>query len=380
MSYESHKPKGAAPLIVDHGFFTGSTSYDRGAGLVKNALLTDTTHPATVAFGARGNYLYKPTAAVGAGIRFAGVARHGISAHSGGRSVELLKPGSICEVALGCNVTVGDILGCSINAADGGRFTNAPGMIGPGAVKILQTKADAVLASDMAGATSTITTAKNVLADSGADFVTAGIKTGDRVFLVGIENNASVHGIDADGNTVDAREVRVKSVTDLNNIVLDATVTSAASAAVVSYYIVRGNPTAQAEILGPENCAEYWPSGMVQMIMPGSVGHASADTFAILQGVSVAILGGQTVTVGNARETLANGLVPGERVHVKALGAPTTNNFEVKPAASGLQIDHATALVSVELTDAGGWITLRWEGRRWIECERSAAGITVNAT
>ena len=380
MSFESHRVKDQAQKILSHGHFTHNSDWDRGAGLVHNRLLTASGHAATAAWGARGNRLYKPTHGVGAGMAFAGVSDQAILANPSGRSINLCLPGSICEIALGANVTAGDIVGCSVNEADGGRFTNNPMIVGPGAAMVLQTVSDAVLESSMTGANASITSAGNVLNDTDADFSTAGVKAGDRVFVVGIENDGTVNGVDADGDTVNARETTVSAVDSSTSITLTDVITNKGGTAVCSYYIVRGNPTAQALLLGPVNSAEYWPSGMCEMLMPGTVGHAADDNFAVLQGMNVFLLGGDTISTGNARETISSGKFVGEQVFVKALGAPATNNFEIKLPASGKQFDHSTALTDFELTDANGWALLEWSGRLWVERDHSASGSTMNSS
>lgn len=373
----SARDKLTTDLLPQSYFFDGSTEVERGTGFCKNAAYVG--DGLTEDQPERSAYIYKPTQDNAVG--FMGVALGSQKAMAKGQMVPLARPGSICRIALLANVTAGDIVGCLAGGAGAGRFWKS-GCKGPGAAKILTTVSDVVKEEDLTGA-SYINTDGKTLIDSAATFVsgTYPVAVGDRVFFLGIEYDGTNGAIDEDGysttdhetlsatNKIMSTEAAVASITNDTTLVLDRKVTDGGTMQ-CSYVIIRGNPTTEAELLGGD---ERLDCGMVEAIMPRNAGHATNDTMVVMPLGKTYLLGGITLTTNNARETLPNGKVIGQRKAFECLGALVGYDIEIKLATAGTQIT-GSSISTIRFDQASEKVSVTYEGV-WHEQYHSGATI-----
>lgn len=309
-------------------FYTGSEDLQLGQGMCLDQDYIG-VNALTVADERRGKYVQLPSASNNRA--FAGVTIAAYSGKTGGRAVTLAKPGSVAYAAISADTTGGATrLNASASVADPGRFWKQ-GYPGAGQILALQSSGTIVLETCETGA-AVISADGVTLTDTTtpATFETNGVAAGDRVILLGIENDATDYGVDADGDAVAAREAVVSSVTSETVLVLTAAVTTLGGTMQCSFYIIRANPVALSYLYPGEQ------SGLVEAIMPGGAGHATNDTFTVMVGGMTYFLGGYTPNTSHHRAPLAQGFI-GQRKGFRCLGTVTTYEIEVELDTDGLQ-------------------------------------------
>lgn len=351
---QSMKSAKEFPISV---FFTGSTDLVKGQGLCY-----DRDHgTAANVDGRRDTHVELPSAS---NFRwFAGVTARSYAAKTGGQIVEIYGPGSVCQIALAQDSTIGTgVMGCIAGSGAPGRFGHK-GFYGLGAAIPLQTIA-AVLASDLTGG-SALDSDGLVITDGNAPDL-SDVAAGDYCWVMGVE--------DDDTNSGTPAIYTVSSVDDDNDQITLSSEASDGGTMQVSYVIFRKNPKALAYLIPGTGGGE---SGMIEYVMPPDVGHATAGTFTIMQGGVTYLLGGYTQGTANGRAALSDGAFFGQKKGVYCLGAVGTNDVEVEPATAGLQMDGSTALVDVTFDAADEVATLAWWGI-WMEICRSGAGVDAS--
>jgi len=325
-------------------FFTGSTALEKGVGLCWDR---DYGTAANVE-KERDNYVELPD--LTNGLRFAGVTARAYKAVTGGQWVIIYEPGSVCEIALACDVTVNSGLTTCIAASGApGRFGHA-GLPGRGSAVPLQT-VTGMLESDFTGASALDTTGK-ILTDSSATFETNEVAAGDKVFILGVENDGTDSGTPG--------EYEVASVDSETQLTLTAAASTTGGTMQCSYFVVSGNPVALALLQGSLYCEE---SGLIDYVMPPNTGHASNDTFACSPYGVTYLLGGFTSATQVARETLADGTYIGQRKGFYCLGAVGGSyDITVDLATAGLQADGSTAMVGLTFDAADEEAYIEWNG------------------
>jgi hypothetical protein len=315
--------------VVGWVWYGGSDAIKEGEAVCYN---TD-YGTATARNGRRNNFVERPTS--DNNQAFAGVAARSYSAHSGGQFIEINQPGSRgVNVALGANVTIGDMLTFTVGTDDeAGRFVKA-GFEGRGSVRIRQTVAAGILEASMTGGWS-------LDKDDGKTLTvtsTTGISAGDTVVLLGGEAE------DGGGSIVPGKYA-VASVTDATTLVLATSAISGTAAADLTCtgYAYSGNPKAQADLL------EGNESGGVEFISPPNAG---GDDQEYMTGGVTYVCGGLTLAA-DAECELADGDVFGERKGFVLLGTLTTSDFVVDLVTAGLQAA-GTALAEANAMDAAG--------------------------
>jgi len=163
---------------------------------------------------------------------FAGVVSRDYPAVTGGQTIEIYEPGSICRIRAGVNATVGQtVLTFQAPASGFSGFWNTAYMRGTGAALALQTLQTYSVIS--LSAIAAYATTGKVLTDTGANFVTAGVAAGDTLVVVG---GTATRGI-----------YTIASVTDATKIVLTKDIGSTGVTAI--YYIEKSTPLIPALLL-----------------------------------------------------------------------------------------------------------------------------------
>jgi len=352
---------GQSNPIIGWVWYKGSDALLKGEA-VCNAIGHGT---ATDKEGRRHNAVERPTAGASAnsGV-FAGVAARDYGASAGGQFVEIYRPGSEgIEVAVGAaSVTIGDRLCFTAGSgAAGGRFVRDGLIQGRGTARIMQTKAICALTASAAAGMS--------LATDGVT-LTHTAATGDNAVLPG-DTLVILAGSNAGTNRlIQPGRYTIGSVTSTTVVVLAATPALAAlvAAGVVHGYIMRGNPTVQADLLTGEE------TGGVEFICPANAGGA---TVAMRNGLTC-VLGGVTLAA-TATYTLADGRSYGNRKGFLGLGTLTTNGFVVT-VTNGIRgvanNSPTTALASFTVDAAAERVILDWNGL-WCIAAGGFAGATL---
>lgn len=310
-------PVQASSPIVEWVWYSGTDALKQGEGVCYN---TD-FGTATAVNARRGNYVERPSTTNNQA--FAGVAARDYSAKSGGQFIEIYCPGSKgVPVAVGIDTTINTgIITCLAGAAGShrGRFTFA-GLPGRGSAVPRQTKT-AVLERVVDGTGSLDTDGVTLTVSDSSDFT-----VGDTVVLLASEDEGS-------SKAVTPGKYLIESITDGTTIVLSTSAVGATpgSALTCSYYVYTGNPTVQADLLTGEE------SGLVEIVSPPNTGHATSDTFTVMNGGVSYINGGVTIATGNARAPLADGDYFGQKKGFYCLGTLTTNDAEIELDTAGKQ-------------------------------------------
>jgi hypothetical protein len=304
-------------LIKEWVFFTGTTKIDQGMGVCYDYayVTTATGQTITDAWPLRSKAVEFPDQ--DNCMNFAGVAIQNYPANANGQWIEIYKPGSVCMISVGCNVTAGNIASCSAGQGGNGRFSRVGQLYGKGAAKVLQTDASVVLASQLIGvSTCALDTTGKILTDSVADFVTSGVAAGDRVVVTSGENDGTDYAIPG--------EYVVASVTSAHVLVLTEAASTTGGTMEVNYYIVSGNPMVLAELLDGQDC------GLHEVVQPPTTGGAA--TLDIMEYGKTFLVGDITLTEDSIH-TMANGSFIGQKKLIECLG--TFAGHDAKLAFTG---------------------------------------------
>jgi hypothetical protein len=312
--------EGAAPCNTAVVFYTGSDALDQGIGLCYD----HNRGTATDDESERGTHVERPSTSNNR--FFAGYTTKAYRAKSGGQEVEIYLPGGFGYVST--------ILDTTINAtvltviAGGGTLaglSGGQGFSGRGSALARETTTN-VLESLLTGATGALDAAGTTLTDSAATFVTAGVQAGDRVVILGGEDNGT--------NATTAGVYTVASVTSETVLVLTEAASDGGTMQ-VSYVVNRGNRLVFCYLMDGEE------SGLIEYFAPPSPGHASSDTTTVMQSGKTYILGGYAIATGNARAPLAEPLEFHTKKGFFCLGALATSDFEVELDSDGIQLTTA---------------------------------------
>ncbi len=136
-------------------FFNGDGAATRGYGVcyLRGKYTAASGQAVTDGWGKRSRYVDTPQKAAGLvastdqtfgnELDFAGIIQQGHDARTGGRWIDILKPGSVAEIYVNESVTCGDFVTCIVGGADVGQWTKDPlGMIGIGCARVMQTRTD----------------------------------------------------------------------------------------------------------------------------------------------------------------------------------------------------------------------------------------------
>jgi len=136
-----------SPCFKERLWFPGTTRVRKGMGLCYDIDVagTGTGETATDPWGRRGNSIAVPSSSNN--MFFAGVSSMNYPANPSGQYIDVLVPGSVCQVEVGLPSTIysqaaGTLHTCSVNSADAGRFT-LQGLPGRGTAVALETQAAA---------------------------------------------------------------------------------------------------------------------------------------------------------------------------------------------------------------------------------------------
>jgi hypothetical protein len=248
-------------------WFSGSTALKEGMGLCYDLdyLTTDAGETATDPFEARGAVVTLPSGSGRVNVAFAGVASRDYGAETGGQSIEIYEPGSVCKVAIGIDTVVNEgLITCSVGAGDVGLFSRE-GLPGRGSAVPLQTNANGTSFGEQDG-TGEMGAADGILTATftgGAD----NALVGDYCYILG--------GTVKDTGAVDATLVAGKFLITASSATW-ITITPATTAAghdnatgvlgtlacSCSYYVMSGQQTALCYLQdGEESGCQEWLEG-----------------------------------------------------------------------------------------------------------------------
>lgn len=352
-------------------WFTGAVSLPLGMGLCyeMDYASVETGETATDAFVGRGAYVALPDNTNN--LWFAGVTAKDYKAKTGGQFVEIYEPGSVCEVAAGVNLVLGNVVTCSAGQGANGLFDKTGCFPGRGSALVLQTNAAVVKESHLAGAsTVALDSTGKILTDTAATFVVNGVAAGDVVVITCGENDST--------NAVTPGRYTVASVTSATALVL-STAASNGGTMEVSYYVVdAAYPKVLVQLQDGEG------SGLQETVRPPKVGHATADTFVAMKGGVTTLAGTQTLTTSAARETLPDGIYMGQRKRVECISTITTydivfgvTNGSFLNAMTSITALHNDTLGSIALDAADEYAQVEWCGSWKIE---DCSGATLGAS
>lgn len=335
-------------------WFTGSGALKKGRGLCYDidVATTLTGQTATDPWGRRGRLVALPSTSNN--LAFAGVTTQAYTAKTGGQTISIFLPGSICEVQVGIASTIfsqaaGTRHTCSVNSADAGAFT-LDGLPGRGSAMALETQARADGGNIAFTSLDGVATAAWV--DPSLTITATGIGTacgyGDddidptefRVIVLGgatdadSETDVAVQGDYAVVTAPTADTITI--ATDIGDVD-------------VTCYVVKN--TYSCVLCKLDDGVE---SGLQEVLTP--------KTATAIQNMigGVTFLAGGFTMASDSTSTLADGIVEGQMKAVACLGALTTQDW-LLTVTSGLKAA-GTALTSIELDAAGEHATLVWYG------------------
>jgi hypothetical protein len=317
--------------------------------------------------GTRDNYIELPSAANHR--NFAGVVaqNHAAKTYATREACAVFQPGSHCVISTLIPTTINStILTALVSAGQAnGRFIQA-GYVGRGSAKAMQTIANATDADDLTpqpvsqsldGACVYTATTRNFAATG--KFAKA--RVGDYIYVVAGSTAAGA----AAGLTYG--RYTISTITDDDNAIVS--VSPGSTNAIVAIYVVRGNPTVQAELLGGDE------SGLIEWIVP--IHNTTIAVAPLRSGLSL-IFGGTTFATGDGTYLIVDGVEIGERKGFLCMGAITTNEFQVLDTASNLQTlggTTLTVLASIEFEAATESAHAVWDGVVWQVV--AATGVTL---
>ena len=335
-------------------WFTGSTAIRKGMGLCYDLDVagTGTGETATDPWGRRGRLVAVPSTSNN--LAFAGYASQAYTAKTGGQTITIFEPGSICEVEVGLASTIfsqsaGTRHTVSVNSGDAGRST-LDGLAGRGSAIALETQAAA--AGGNIAFTSLDGTATAAWSSPSLTITATGIGTacgyGDddidpTEFVVVVLGGAT----DADSTT----DVAVQGEYPVVTAPTADTITIATDIGdvdVTCYVIKNTYPCILCKTEdGPE-------SGLQEVLTP-----KSATAIQSMIGGVTFLAGGFTMAT-DSTATLADGIIEGQMKAFACLGALGTQDYLIT-VTSGLKAA-GTALATIELDAAGEHATLVWHG------------------
>ena len=335
-------------------WFTGSTAIRKGMGLCYDLDVADTGtgETATDPWGRRGRLVAVPSTSNN--LAFAGYATQAYPAKTGGQTIHIWEPGSICDVEVGIASTIfsqsaGTRHTVSVNSGDAGRST-LDGLPGRGSAIALETQAAAAggnIAFTSLDGTATAAWSSPSLTITKTAIGTAcgyGDATIDPTeFVVVVLGGAT----DADGTTDIAvqGEYAVVTAPTADTITI---ATDIGDVDVTCYVIKNTYPCILCKTEdGPE-------SGLIEVLTPK---HATAIQ-SMIGGVTF-LCGGYTIAT-DSTAVLADGIVEGQLKAYQGLGALGTQDYTVT-VTSGLK-RAGSALASVEIDAATDMFVLQWFG------------------
>ena len=317
---------------------TASTTYDKGIGLCYNR----DYGTAANAEGERDCRVEVPSTSNNR--FFAGVLAAECTLDSTGQAwVDIIEPGSVCQVALGANATVATpYLTCLAGGGDNtSRFTDK-GFLGRGSVLPIQTLT--VLLEDASDGSGTLSADGRTLTVTDSSDYTAGV---DKVLILGGEDDgtgAVVPGLYA-----------ISSITNGTTIVLatSAVDTTAAGTLDVSFRVIDGD-----NALGLGYLYGGRESGLVTWVSPPNAG--DTDYAPMMGGVSY-ISGG--VTLGADFDIdLPDGTIYGDRIGFIVKGTMSSNTVTVDLDTAGLTLAGSTLNEFNAMDAANDACFLEWNG------------------
>jgi len=326
-------------VYIKEVFFTGSVALLKGQGLCYDR----DYGTATVADQRRDRRVELPSTTNN--MWFAGVTCEAYDAVSGGQRIRIYEPGSICEVLCSVATTVGVTrMTCGVGAGQPGIF-GLQGFGGRGTALALKTAAEGSGVLELSLAADAYLDATGlILTDGSATFITNGVVAGDRVFIQTVESDGT--------NSGTAGEYVVASV-DLETQITLTAAASDGGTMEVGYFVLGKRPLTVLCLL--EDGEE---SGLQQFIDLND----NAASAAMVGGYTYA-LGGVTLANGNATDTLADGVINGQKKGFKLIAALGTSDWVIT-VTSGFTMAGG-ALGTLTLDGAADDVHLIWYGQEW---------------
>ena len=335
-------------------WFTGSTAIRKGMGLCYDLDVagTGTGEAATDPWGRRGRLVAVPSTSNN--LAFAGYASQAYTAKTGGQTITIFEPGSICEVEVGLASTIfsqsaGTRHTVSVNSGDAGRST-LDGLAGRGSAIALETQAAAaggnIAFTSLDGTATAAWVSPSLTITKTAIGTACGYGDDDidptefRVIVLG-------GATDADSTT----DVAVQGDYAVVTAPTADTITIATDIGDVdvTLYVIKN--TYPCILCKTEDGPE---SGLIEVLTP-----KSATAIQSMIGGVTFLAGGFTMAT-DSTATLADGIVEGQMKAYACLGALGTQDYLIT-VTSGLKAA-GTALASIELDAAGEHATLVWHG------------------
>ncbi|MBE3088313.1 MAG: hypothetical protein IMZ61_13890 [Planctomycetes bacterium] len=311
-------------------WFSASTALKKGQGVCYDldVVTTATGQTATDLWGRRGRVVAVPSTSNN--MAFAGVTSQAYKACTGGQTITIYEPGSICEVLVGIASTIfsqaaGTRHTCSVNTADAGLFTFGA-LTGRGSAIALQTRAaatggditfssfDGTALTSSAGTTITKTGIGTACGYGDSDIDA----TEFRVVVLG--------GASSDGTTAlaTAGEYAVATAPSADTITI---ATNIGASCYVALYVIKN--TYATILCKLEDGNE---SGLLQVLTP-----KTATAIQSMVGGTTYLCGGYTMATASTA-TLADGMLNGMLKAYVGLGTLTTAGYVVT-ISGGLDTD-----------------------------------------
>lgn len=270
---------------------------------------------------------------------FAGVLDHKVTLPATGEAwVTINEPGSVCDIALGSDVTIDSTYLWPLAASgDPGRFRDDVGVgAGRGCAKALQTNASGNLGESLDG--SAVVATKTITKTG----LFASAVVGDYVVILAGCTAAGAAG-SAPG------KYTIATVTDDDNAIL----ATAPGDGDIACFVISGNPVALAYLFDGEEtgCIEW-----IDML--------DNDAVTAKVGGVTHVMGGVTLGAGDCTDTVADGTFPGQKKGFVLHGALTTQDYLVT-VTSGIQMDGSTGLATFEMDADGDYLFLEWRKDEW---------------
>jgi hypothetical protein len=340
-------------------WFTGSTAVRKGMGLCYDLDVADTGtgETATDPWGRRGRLVAVPSTSNN--LAFAGYATQAYPAKTGGQTIHIWEPGSICDVEVGLASTIfsqsaGTRHTVSVNSADAGRST-LDGLPGRGSAIALETQARAdggnIAFASLDGTATTAWVSPSLTITKTAIGTACGYGDDDidptefKVVVLGGADDT--YGGDAtSGELAVQGEYAVVTAPTADTITI---ATDIGDVDVTCYVIKNTYPCILCKTEdGPE-------SGLQQVLTP-------QDAVAVqsMIGGTTFLCGGYTMAA-DSTATLADGIVEGQLKAFACLGALGTQDWIIT-VTSGLKRVGTGTLASLEFDAANDFAVLQWFG------------------
>jgi hypothetical protein len=288
-------------------------------------------------------------------MAFAGVASMNYPASTTGQLIDIFKPGSICQVAVGLATVINSTrLTCSVNSADAGRFT-LKGFKGRGSALALETQAAAaggnIAHSNFAGTATTSWSSPSLTITSTGIGTACGFgdssidPTEFRVVVLGGADDAT-GGDSSAGEMATQGEYAVVTAPTADTVTI-ATDIGDVDACI---YVIRN--TYSTVLCYLEDGDE---SGLQEVISP-----QDATAVQSMVGGCTFLCGGYTMAA-DSTATLADGILEGQKKGFQLLGALGTQDW-LLTITSGMLDDANGALNSLEFDGANDSAVLEWVG------------------